>query len=727
MLLRAYRLTDKSGSAFLKLWLLVIEHLLRAATLVVGIISRLLGGVLAIVFGVARVIYNALRFVALGFWRVIRFAFGGMLGVSRTAGLGGQRVTTAAMGAASASGTTVMARRAARAEIQATIQEDPLRKQNRLLSGVAVVLLGALILVVLWATNPGNQGNNTLTDTSGQLIALGDGVGTLVPTVNAPLLPSPVPSATALPEVLEARGSIAYVVRENGQQDIWALNIGSRSPLRLTNSPENERDPAWSTDGQRLAYASRQDGNWELYIYDLASSTTTRMTYDLSFQGRPQWSPDGTVLAYESYQGNNLDIYIVPVDGSQPAVAVTTHAAPDFSPVWAPDFRRIAFVSWRDGNQDIYIFSLDNPSDSASVNLTNTPARQESFPAWSPDGRFVAYSAVDGGIEKIFIKSVDNLSEPAQVFAQGRTPAWSPDGNSLIYAVDSLEGTQFVASSLNGTDVATLVIGAVPRSEAPAWSGRPLPIALVNSGGLPASGSQSPFVERVDNPDPNGLFGLDTILGVEVSRSQGPFLSDRVNDSFIGLRQAVNGQAGWDFLGRIDDAFWALDRLPEPGEERRNWYMTGRAFGISRNLTAGFPPQIELVREDSSIETFWRVYIRVDDAAQNGNLGEPLRTMPWDMLSRDSGDLQAYDAGGRLKSEIPTGYYLDFTALAEDYGWLRAPAGSDWRANFNSINYWLFLNTDNLSWYEAMRELYTEAQLGGFAPTATPVVASTQP
>jgi TolB protein len=727
MLLRAYRLTDKSGSAFLKLWLLVIGHLLRAATLVVGSLSRILNGLLAIVFGLWLVIYRGVRLLASGLWRIIRFVFGGALGVGRVAGLGGQRVTVAAVGAASASGTSVMARRAARAEMQGDIQEDPLRRQNRLLSGVAVLLLGVLILVVLWATNPANQSTTTISGAGEQSIALGDGVGTVAPTVNAPLLPSPVPSATLLPEVLEARGSIAYVVREDGQQDIWALNIGSRSPLRLTNNPEDERDPAWSPDGQRLAFASRQDGNWEIYIYDLATATTTRITYDLSFQARPQWSPDGTVLAYESYQGDNLDIYIVPVDGSQPAVAVTTNTAPDFAPVWAPDFRRIAFVSWRDGNQDIYIFSLDNPSDAASVNLTNTPARQESFPAWSPDGRFIAYSALDGGIEKIFIKSVENLAEPAQVFAQGRMPAWSPDGNSLIYAVESLEGTQFVASPLNGTDVATLVIGAAPRSETPAWSSRPLPIALVNSGGLPSSVPQSLFVERVDNPDPNGLFGLDTILSVEVSRSQGPFLSDRVNDSFIGLRETVNGQGGWDFLGRIDDAFWALDRLPEPGEERRNWYMTGRAFGISRNLTAGFPPQIELVREDSTIETYWRVYIRVDDAAQNGNLGEPLRTMPWDMLSRDSGDLQAYDAGGRLKSEIPSGYYIDFTELAQDYGWLRAPAGSDWRANFNSINYWLFLKTDNLSWYDAMRELYTEAQLGGFAPTPTPVVAASQP
>jgi hypothetical protein len=32
----------------------------------------------------------------------------------------------------------------------------------------------------------------------------------------------------------------------------------------------------------------------------------------------------------------------------------------------------------------------------------------------------------------------------------------------------------------------------------------------------------------------------------------------------------------------------------------------------------------------------------------------------------------------------------------------------------------MFTKTDGLTWFQAMRELYTEAQLGGFVPTATP-------
>lgn len=718
MLARTYRVTDRLGLVILKLSQAVVIAVLQGLHLLVvagrgGLtgITSLLWGVVA---GILGLVFRVVRLFSLGIYRLLIQPVGRLVGLgspSRSSPVGASALRPAnSLGG-------VMAQRAARREMETVLVEDPLRVQNRWLSFLTVSLLVALIGVVLWATNPNrSSGVETAPNFPFQPAAP---LGATADPTTAPLLSTPVPTATTLPSVLEARGTIAYVVREKGQLDIWSLGIGSRTPIRLTNSPFDERDPAWSPDGQRLAYASNQDGNWEIYIYDVQSGATTRMTYDLSFQARPRWSPDGLFLVYESYQGSNLDIYVMKVDQTQAPLRVTQNSAPDFSPAWSPDGRRIAFVSWRDGNQDIYIFSLDDPRDEAVINLTNTSQRQEDYPVWSPDGKFLAYSALDEGIEKVFVKSTEQIQSPAQVLGRGRTPAWSPNGASLVFAVDSLEGTQFVASPFTEEGVSTLVIGVTGLASSPVWTGRPLPPALVASGGLPSGVPQSLFVEQVANPDRDGLYGLGTLLSVDVARSS-PFLSDRVNDSFIALRQRTLEQAGWDFLGQLDDAFWGLERLPQPGEERRNWYMTGRAFGITRNLIAGFPPQIELVREDVGVNTYWRVYVRVAEEAQSGQLGEPLRAMPWDMLSRNSGDVQAYDQGGRLKSTVPQGYYIDFTQIAADYGWSRAAAGTDWRANINAINYWLFQKTGGLDWYAAMRELYKDSQLGGFAATATP-------
>jgi TolB protein len=718
MLVRAYRLTDKLGMMLLKSSAALADWMLSSVSVITGALERSLGGVFRLLFSFLYLIFRLFRRLVSGLWSALRMilGFGGRVALFSTG-----VARRSSQQAAQAAGTT-MARRAARAEMEAGLAEDPLRVQNRVLSGVTVILLAVLIGVVLWATNPARTTGSTLPDPNNTNFSFLPSTEEAAPTTSV-LLNTPVPTATQLPSVLEARGSIAYTVRERGQDDIWAVGIGgSRTPLRLTNSPADDRDPVWSPDGTKVAYASRQDGNWELYIYDMLTGQTTRMTYDLSFQGAPGWSPDGQWLVYESYQGNNLDVYVVPVDGSQLAQRITENPAPDFSPAWSPDGRRIAFVSWRDGNQDIYTFSLDNPVDADAANITNTPDRQEDYPAWSPNGRLLAYSALDQGREKVFVKDTDEPGAAAQVLEQGRQPAWAPNGSSLLFAVDSIEGTQLVAGPFTENGVATLVVGVQQAASNPAWTGTPLPTALVNSGGVGLGVPQSLYVEA-ESLAPDGLWKLQALPDVSAPSA---YLSDRVNDAFNALRRRMLDEAGWDFLGKLEDAFWVLEHSIQPGEERRNWLMTGRAFAVDRNLNLGFPSRIEMVREDIGVDTYWRLYVRADDGAQSGQLGEPLRRMPWDMLSRSSGDVQAYDQGGRLKTVVPEGYYIDFTQLAQDYGWDRLPAGNDWRANFNSVNYWLFRKPDGLNWFTAMREQYGEGELINYSPTAAPTLSLTQ-
>ncbi|MBZ0297965.1 MAG: DPP IV N-terminal domain-containing protein [Anaerolineae bacterium] len=714
MLVRAYRLTDRMGVVILKSSAALTDGLLGSASAV----RRFIVGVLLL-------IWSVVRWLLLLVWSVIRALLAVIGAVALFALNMGRRMTGQAVRYAGDSTETVMARRAARAELEASLTEDPLKAQNRVLSGVIVVLLAVLIGVVLWATNPTaesplvlapNQFNSDAADAAVTPQATNAGVAVA-------LIPTSVPTATAVPAILEARGSLAYVVRENAQDDIWAVDVGEQTPLRLISSEADDRDPAWSPDGRRLAYASHQDGNWEIYIYDVQTDNTTRMTYDLSFQGAPQWSPDGQWLVYESYQGDNLDVYLMRVDGSQ-VERLTSHPEPDFEPAWSPDGRQIAFVSWRDGNQDIYVISLDDPRDEAAINVTNSPTRYEDYPAWSPDGRMLAYSALDEGIEKVFVKTVSEANAPARVIGRGRTPTWSPDGASLIVAVDSFDGTQLIAVPFAEQGVATLVVPVAQGATNPNWAPAPLPAAVTNGGGVPLAGPGRLYIEQEQRADEDPPYKLQSLINID---TQIAALSDRVNDSFNALREEVNDAAGYDFLGELEDAFWPIDRLPQPGEERRNWHMTGRAFAINRNNIAGFPPPIEIVREDLDIQTYWRVFVRVAEDAQDGQLGEPLRRIPWDFISRNQGDVEAYNQGGRVRSTMPTGYYVDLTRLAADFGWQRLPAGNDWRANFNSTNYWIFYKSGGLAWYDAMRELYSEGELGGFAPQPTAIPAQPLP
>jgi TolB protein len=748
MLLRAYRFTDKMSSATLKIAVAMSDWLLDRSQALVFIGRRSSWGVSSLLFAfivsVLNVIRQVLAFVgnlllmllAGLWWLVSRFA-GGIRTILqmlwRFFGMGlrrggdvtnqvaqtGRKTTTRVARNTQSAASDAMARRAARAEIDAQIVEDPLRIQNRRLSFL-VLILGVLVIgVLLYATDP-NRSTTTPINADANRPASNLFIDeTAVPTeigFAAPLA-SPIPTATRVPTALQFGGSIAYTVRERGQTDIWALNVGSRDAIRLTNDIADERDPVWSPDGNRLAYASRKDGNWEIYIDDLTAQTSQRLTFDLSFQANPSWSPDGLWLAYESYQGQNLDIYAVPIDGSETPIRITDDSAPDFAPAWSPSGREIAFVSWRDGNQDVYVFNLDNFE---LYNLTQSPNRNEDHPAWSPDGRLLAFSALDQGAEKVFVVPSDSVGASPEVISFGRTPSWSPDGASLTFTVDALDGsTAYLYAVPYGREraAATEVIEVPFGSASPSWSSQLLPPALVNAEGLDLAVVEPLYIEQAETYQTGAPYRLNSLLDVETDR---PFLSDRVNDSFNALRQNIFESTGIDFLQELDDAWWDLERLPEQGQPRRNWHMTGRAFAMSRSALLGFPPQIEIVREDLGVETYWRVFVRVDEESQNGQLGEPLRQLPWDFLSRNQGDVEAYNQGGRLRQQVPAGYYVDFTLRASDYGWQRLPANTDWRANVNGINYAMYIKPEGLDWYNAMLEIHTPGELINFAPTPTP-------
>lgn len=719
MLVRAYRVTDRVGLVILKIFASITALMLDGAQIVLNVGRRGGGGIL----GLLGLLAGGLLAVLGLLWRGIRAVFGLFFstGAKATAlaGRGARRVTGRAATTARTTASKSMARRAARSELDVKVVEDPLRAQNRFLSAVVVVVLAVLVGVVIFATGNNDDSGTPVVVPAVADLNVANNTTPTPQTAGIAALATPVPTATPLPELLQGGGSLAFVVREMGQTDIWAVGIDSRNPIRITNSPEDDRDPAWSPDGQRIAYASRRDGNWEIYILDLRQpdAAPRRMTFPLGFQAKPVWSPDGAFIAYESYQNDNLDIYYMGVDDTSivPQALPGLSDAPDYAPSWSPAGRQIAYVSLRDGNQDIYVLDLDT---SETFNLTATPSRDEDYPAWSPDGTLVAYSAVDQGIEKIFVKSVIAPDQPAQVISRGSNPQWSPDGSSLIFTVESIEGTQFIVEPYVQGGITTPVISVPYEATDPVWTDVPLPVALVNGGGLELGVDGQLYEEQVIPREGDPPYGLQALPGV--GGAQLANLNDRVDDSFNALREQVNAKAGQDFLGTLEHVLWDLNYRPNPNEPNRNWHRTGRAFSINRNLLLGFPAQIEVVREDTDLETYWRVYVRVAEDAQDGELGEPLRRIPWEFVTTADGDVEAYDRGGRLQSSVPEGYYIDLTQIIEDYGWERVAAGFDWRANVFTRNYWMFIKPEGLTWYDAMREIYTAPQLGGFNPTPTP-------
>ncbi len=71
-------------------------------------------------------------------------------------------------------------------------------------------------------------------------------------------------------------------------QELYIQMMETGEVQNITNTPNWELIGRWSGDGKRIYFGSNKDGNWELYVYHLQSKKTKRLTFDTAFDGDPR-------------------------------------------------------------------------------------------------------------------------------------------------------------------------------------------------------------------------------------------------------------------------------------------------------------------------------------------------------------------------------------------------------------------------------------------------------
>ncbi len=536
--------------------------------------------------------------------------------------------------------------------------------------------------------------------------------------VKAPEIITATPEANPPKILLDTvePGMLVLSIVDNGYAHLFAFHPQTLPLTRLTNHPWDDIAPSISPDGQKVAFASRRNGYWDLYLLDLASGFETRLTDTPDYDSAPDWSPDGRWLAYETYRSGSLGISVLSVNNpSLEPIHLVEGASANFSPSWSPVARQIAFVSDRSGNDDIWVADLDHP-EQPFRQLTHTPLAMEEHPTWSPDGTQLAWAVIQGGRMDVQSWEMDDPRASLRILGPGDWPCWSPTGSLILTRISSLTDNYLSAYHLDGSYLAlppTVINGSLFGLD---WHSSALPQPL------------PPTVMRTSLVTPTPLWtssvlvssgsptGRDAIVPIEGVTAPHPMLSDQVDESFRALRQRVADEAGWDFLGSLENAYSPLISVLPPGLDQ-DWLFTGRAIATSfLPVDAGW---LVTLREDYGSETAWRLYIRA--RFQDGSQGMPLRGHPWDLNTRFSGRPEDYEQGGSLNPVIPPGYWIDFTDLAARYGWERLAADPNWRTFFPGTRVTEFVLSDGLDWHSAMLQIYPpEALETPVSPTVTP-------
>lgn len=266
------------------------------------------------------------------------------------------------------------------------------------------------------------------------------------PTGEAPTPDTELPAALAAPQ---PDGRIAFASDEDGDFEIYVLDVVSGAITQLTDNDAADRSPTWSPDGSRIVYVSDQSGDDDLYAVEASGGEPVRLTTSDEHDRTPAWSPDGTrvMFARESANGSDLMAFNVgcmdEAEACEDTLQTIVGGGYDREPAWAADGQTVALSTAAFPGLPSAV-GLLKPDEDAVRPLAGTGLTDFS-PAWSPDGRWIMFVSNRDGDYDLWAMEPDG-GAPVQV-TRGATvevqPKWAPGGEFVVFASDRRTGTDF--------------------------------------------------------------------------------------------------------------------------------------------------------------------------------------------------------------------------------------------------------------------------------------------
>lgn len=247
-------------------------------------------------------------------------------------------------------------------------------------------------------------------------------------------------------------GMLSFVTK-SGENDALHIYDIKEEKLRETIRFRNLvvlSSPSWSPDGKRIVFSSiDKGGNNDLYILEVATRTLTRLTNDFYSDNDPAWSPDGRFIAFSSDRNPygrhgkfNLFLYDLK---SASVEYLTVGDQSYFAPSWSGDGKRLAFTSDIDGAQNVWVMDLaerlyDRSPRQVMMRKITRFSTAAFDPSWGENNEMIltAFENFSFQIKRIF--DIDALADSVNVAQTFRFDG--PPGE--LWTVNKLEGPSLV-------------------------------------------------------------------------------------------------------------------------------------------------------------------------------------------------------------------------------------------------------------------------------------------
>jgi hypothetical protein len=170
---------------------------------------------------------------------------------------------------------------------------------------------------------------------------------------------------------------LAFTRESGGYNQVILKNLDTREESALPVADMDTYNPAWSPDDELITYSAspafssdQPDRNRDIYYYDLVAKRTERVSTSPLDEFDPAWSPaaDKRALVYCRAEGAHAQLWIVDFDAQGVPTERQLTKSGGSNPAWSPQGSKIIY----ENNAQLWTINPDG-SEEAPIDLAGGP------------------------------------------------------------------------------------------------------------------------------------------------------------------------------------------------------------------------------------------------------------------------------------------------------------------------------------------------------------------